>query len=287
MLVIIAGIAQFILCQQVASLSYPDYFSTAYLNQPLLINPAYIQDSAVFSSGLAYKGRSGEFKNVASIAANAGIFINNKASNTQASRIIILNEKEGAYISNPKVYGNYGIKLHINTYSSISTGASFGYHGINYTAPSASGTFNSLDGNLGIILKVKNSELGASAEQLLGNKQQLFSNYIYMKRYYQFYLTTQKFLSPSWGLKGHLFWIPRKNYEVFNLSGALEYRTVFGMGTSVRFGSGMSFFVNFKISLPTNTLRLSLNYNTNTYSHTSRLVNNYEAILSYELKKRN
>jgi Type IX secretion system membrane protein PorP/SprF len=274
---------QFLLCQQ-SSLSYPDYFSSAFLNHNILNNPAYVQDSSMFCIGTAYKSRIGLLNEVATSAAYAGVNLDKHQKHF--FKVMLFNEKEGLYINAPKLYGNYNIVVRLNSFSTISTGASMGYHGISFTAPSGSGSLNTIDGNIGMVLKIKNVELGASTEQLFNNRKILFSNYIYMKRYFQLYLNTLSTLGPFWNFKSHWFFIPRSGYQVANVSVLMAYKNTFEFGSTYKLNQGMAYFVNFTVTLATSTLKTSLCYNTSTLSNKSRLVNNYEITLGYNLKRK-
>jgi hypothetical protein len=175
--------------------SYPDQFSS-YFKNISLVNPAYIPKDGISESIIQSKLRRGLYKDITTISATLQKTFNSTGRNWHSGRLIFLNEKEGPYISIPRAYGNYGLRIRIKEEAAILAGISIGAVNPNFSTPTKSVNAILMDGSFGIIYQYKTTSLGISSNQFFDNYSSAASS-IVLKRFYSAHFDTRFSLSQS------------------------------------------------------------------------------------------
>lgn len=272
-----------IACRPLQAQNYylPDYYASSSLYNVALINPAYLPDASRFSLGSVYKSRTGLLNEVASTAAYGAIHLKPEKRVGQALRLLFFNEKEGPYISSPKGYANYALKIPINEDISLYTGLALGMASMSFTAASGMGTVQVPDGNAGCIFKFKKLEIGASAYQIFNSSGRAVSSVFTFKRFFQFYAQSEKELSAYWSLKGNVFWRSQALYDLANATLLLQYKDMLSFGTMYQLRRGTSFLAAFQINQDTHPIKLHVAYNSLLLNTISVSTGSFEIGLQY------
>jgi len=263
---------------------YPDVYNT-YFTNPGLINPAYIPKEGKAEAFIFYKHRTGIFQKIASYAVTASRTFRNKNQSAHLARLMVTNENQGPYIATTRAYANYAYLVPISENTSLTAGAAAGLAQVAFTAPSSSGSgsYKSPDGSLGLMLRHKNVEVGVSMMQALNSVSEPLITPIALKRYYNFYVSGSKDLSPFVKLHGNLLYelLPStQNNVVGNLF--LSYNELFSLGSGLGVKSGLNFFVSFNVPIENeDKLTIYISYNS---AFSSIPVDAFELNLSYKFK---
>src|SRR5689334_21670280 len=113
---------------------YPNYF-TAYYQNMAQINPGYSPETgkAEFSAG--YKAMTGAFRKISSYYFTASRTFRTEKDKAHTLRLQFYNEKEGSYISSPRVYANYAYSMPLSDNVPLYSGLAIGAIGAYYSAP--------------------------------------------------------------------------------------------------------------------------------------------------------
>ena len=167
--------------------TYPDQFSSYFFNKSLF-NAAYIPLTGESEAIVQSKVRSGVYSDISTLAASIQKTIQSDRQ-WHSGRFIFQNEKEGPYISRPRFYGNYSIRISLNNKWTLFGGAAIGLVNPNYNTPSKVVNTTLPDGALGIILTYKNSLFGVSSNQIFNNSPSSITS-IKLNRYYNLHFET-------------------------------------------------------------------------------------------------
>ncbi len=242
---------------------YPDVFNT-YFNNPGLINPAYIAREGKADAFLFYKHRTGIFQKVASYAVTASRTFRTSNNAAHLARIIVTDEQQGPYIATTRGYANYAYMIPLAENTSLMAGAAFGLAQVAFSAPSATatGSYKSPDGSLGLMFRRNNMEAGISMMQVFNAVTEPLVTPIGLKRYYNFFFSQGKDLSPFVKLQGNLLWqlLPTVQDNVAaNLF--LTYRESISIGSGLGIKSGLNFFMSFNLPVEEDKLVIFISYN--------------------------
>lgn len=188
---------------QIGSL-YPDQLSSYFYN-PSFINPAYIPEDGSGKAAFLSKVRSGMYSDIMTLGAGLQQTFNSEGNQWHSVKVLLLNEKEGPYISTPRFYGNYSIYIPINRDMKLLGGFSLGMVNPNYTTPSRTISTVLVDGAIGVLLRYKTSALGVSSNQILNNSS-TDNSAIRLRRYYSTQFSSTKALNHNTAIKINLAW---------------------------------------------------------------------------------
>jgi hypothetical protein len=182
--------------------SYPDQFSSYFTNLAV-VNPAFISSTGLSEAIFQSKLRRGLYKDITTISATLQKTFNSTGRNWHSGRLIFLNEKEGPYISIPRAYGNYGLRIQVKEEAAILAGISIGAVNPNFSTPTKSVNAILMDGSFGIMCQYKTSSFGISSNQIFDNYSSAASS-IVLKRFYSAHFDTRFGISQSVELSTHL-----------------------------------------------------------------------------------
>jgi hypothetical protein len=253
---------------------YPDNF----LNSSTVktwVNPSLIvSDSVDYEVNLASKNRINTLGNVAINQLDAGLFFG-KLKYNQQLKVLLLNEKEGPYISRPRAYFNYAIRLPINKETELALGTSFGFASsfIDASAISSNSNFLAPDASLGISMRHNNLELGLSSMQFLNNT---ITSEVYaqkLRRYYHLHSSYTFVLQNNYALKVlGLYRYYSDLANQYNLGLVVQKRELFEAGALYQNINGFSAFAQYSFVFDKQKINCGLTYNTGLFS-VSRTVN--------------
>jgi hypothetical protein len=181
---------------------YPDQYSSVFFN-PSLFNPAYISNSGSSESAIQSKLRRGLYQDITTISATLQKTFQTKGQNWHSARLSLFNEKEGPYISIPRFYGNYGLRIRLKEETSILAGILFGAVNPNFSTPTKSINTVLIDGALGFIFRHKETSIGISSYQIFDNFSSTNKS-IKLKRFYSAHFDTRFGISQSVEISTHL-----------------------------------------------------------------------------------
>lgn len=269
-------------CQ--SNLYFPTYF-TAYFQNLSQITPASVSEERKTEFSCAYKSLTGAFRKISSYNFSAARFFRNEKDRVHVARLQFFNEHEGSYITSPRVYANYAYQIPLNETLNVFAGAAFGTAGVYYSAPTTTqSSFFLPDGSFGLGLKSHWFEIGACAMQLFNGNFTPVANTVTMKRYYHSYASFQKEWPSEWTLKGYFLgrFLPKFSSEYFAAL-SISYAKQVTLGSSVKYGAGISFFTMLGLDTHEDKLQLLLNYNSPLFSLIPAYQSNLEIGLSYIL----
>lgn len=269
--------------QQIQNFYLPDYYSSTALDHLALINPAWTADEKRATLNSLYKSRSGLFNEVATITAYGDVLLNSKSNVGQVARVLFQNEKEGPYISSPKFYGNYAVKIPLREDLFLSAGLALGVASISFTAPSGMGKGSAPDVNAGLILKYRKTEIGAASYQLLNNSITAINSPLLFKRFYQFYFQSEKDLSEYLTLRAHLFYRPQPYRDLGNAALLLCYKETIAFGGMYQYQRGTSFLASLYLNQSNNPIILNFSFNSLFLSNRLLTTGSYELGLQYRI----
>jgi len=243
---------------------YPDLYNTYFYN-PGLINPAYIAREGKAEVYVFYKHRTGIFQKIASYSVTGSRTFRTKSKSAHLIRAIITNENQGPYIATTRGYANYAYQVPLSENTALMAGAAVGLAQVAFSAPSATatGSYKSPDGSLGLMLRSNNLEAGASMMQIFNSVTEPLITPISLKRYYNFFVSHGKDLSPFVKLQGNILWqlLPStKDNLVGNI--LLSYKESISFGSGIGTKSGLNFFMRFNIPIEEeDKLAIVISYN--------------------------
>lgn len=180
---------------------YPDVYSSFFFNWAE-VNPAYIPTDGSSESLVQSKVRSGLYNDISTISGSFQKTFKSNGGQWHSGRILASNEKEGPYISTPRVYGNYGIRIQLKENIDLMAGLSFGLVNPNFNTPTKSVSAILPDGALGILLRYKKTILGFSGNQAFNNTSKETES-LNLNRYYSAHLESAYAISPFVDLKAY------------------------------------------------------------------------------------
>jgi len=221
--------------------TYPDQLSSYFYNSSL-INPAYIHRDGSSEAIVQSKVRSGIYKDIYTITATIQKVFQAENNKWHSARIILQNEKEGPYISTPRVYANYSIRIGLNENTELLGGVSIGLVNPNYRIPTKSVSTTLVDGALGMTLRRKNITLGISSNQVFDNSADK-SRAIKLNRYYNTFFEITLIRHAGVEVKTHLLWtyfsdIPSQ----YNSSFSILWAGWFEAGLGYKYRQGAIFY---------------------------------------------
>lgn len=263
---------------------YPDVFSTYFYNMAL-VNPSYVPEEGNVDLMAVHKFRRGLLSDVSTFAATGQRAWRTEKKPTRVARLIFINEREGPYISSPKFYGNYAMQLPLSSEASLMAGVSLGFSGVNFSAPSGAGSLMLLDGGVGLGLKYKKINIGASSMQAFNSEGTVISSIIRLQRFYNINASGETSISPSLDLKGYFLWrsltaLP----DQYILATSLFYRRFFEGGALYAWNKGASFFGALTLNPEENALFMSVTYNSGFLSSNPVWAGSLELGLQYRVK---
>lgn len=264
----------------------PDYYSSVVVNHLALVNPAWISSNETRASlNCLYKSRMGLLNEVSTQTAYADITFKPERQLRQVVRVVFQNEKEGPYISSPKIYGNYSIRVPITADISISAGLALGVSAHNFSAPSGTGSGSAPDGSGGLIFRFKKTEIGAASYQFLNNKLYVLNSYLILERYFQYYIQSEKALNGLFVLKGNVLWRQQSMKDIVNTTAMVTYREFLTMGVMYQYLRGMSFLTSVQINAIKNPIILNLSYNSTFMNSVLVKSPSFEIGLQYKINR--
>lgn len=222
---------------------YPDHFSSYFYN-PATINPAYIAKDGNSEAILQSKLRSGIYSDIYSFGASVQKTFENRKDQWHSGRLLLSNEKEGIYISTPRFYGNYSIRIPLAGKTDILAGISLGLVNPSIKVPTRALSSLLPDGAIGLMIRHGNSSAGISSSHLFNTS----ADNLKLSRYYSAHLSTFATLSSELTLKAYFIWkyfgmMPSQADGALSilLSEKLE------AGTGYRYRRGVFIFCSFTI----------------------------------------
>jgi hypothetical protein len=270
-------------CQQ--NIYLPTYF-TAYYQNLSQITPAHVSDEGKAEFASSYKSLTGAFRKISSYNFSASRTFRNEKERAHVIRAQFFNEHEGSYITNPRVYLNYAYQIPLTETLKAFSGVSFGTAGVYYSAPTTTqSSFFLPDASFGLGLKNHWFEVGTSAMQLFNGSFTPVANPVLMKRYYHAYGSIQKEWPSEWMIKGYALgrFVPSVSSEYFGAF-SISYAKQVTLGTSIKYGAGLSFFTMLGIDNKEDKLQLLLNYNSPFFGLIPAYQSNIEIGLAYLLE---
>lgn len=183
---------------------YPDVYSSYFFNWAEL-NPAYIPENGSSESIIQSKVRSGLYSDISTISGSFQKTFQTKGNQWHSGRVLARNEKEGPYISTPRLYGNYGIRVQLKEQIDLMAGLTFGLVNPNFNTPTKSISTVLPDGALGVMLRYKKTLFGFSGNQVFNNTSKETES-LNLNRYYNTQLQSAYSVSPFVDLKGYFLW---------------------------------------------------------------------------------
>lgn len=260
---------------------YPDQFSSFFYN-PSLINPAYIPEDGSSETVVQSKLRNGVYKDISTLAATIQKTFISEGQQWHSARLLLMNEKQGPYISTPRVYGNYGTRVEISEKMKLLAGVSLGMVNPNFHTPSKTVSTILPDGSIGLILRYQKTSLGVSSNQIF-NSSSATSRSIELKRYYNTYLQTKLSINYETELKMYFLWryfsdIPSQ----VTLASSLLYREIIEAGIGYNYKQGGVFYASFILDHASkHPIKLGVLYNSSMFKRFPLMGQSLELNLIY------
>jgi hypothetical protein len=260
---------------------YPDQLSSYFFN-PSLINPAYIQQKGTSEAIVQSKLRSGFYKDISTISASAQKVFNTQNNQWHSGRILLQNEKEGPYISTPRFYGNYGIRIGIGENTALMGGVSLGLVNPNFRTPTKSVSSTLLDGALGFMFQSAKVAVGFSSNQIF-NSSSDNSRFISLKRFYTTQLNAVLLESDQVEVNSYFLWTYYTDISSqFNGVISVFWNDWLEVGGGYRIRQGTLFLASITLDKTSlHPIRMGLLYNSVILNTTNMLGESIEIILSY------
>lgn len=260
---------------------YPDQFSSYFLNKSLL-NPAYIHPDGNSEAIAQSKLRSGFYKDISTIAASAQKVFNTENNQWHSARLLFQNEKEGPYISTPRFYGNYAIRIGLGEKSDLSGGISLGLVNPNIRTPTKSVSTTLLDGSIGLLLRYSRVSAGFSSQQIFNNSSEGIRS-IKLRRFYNSTIGATIVEGPFIKLNTYVLWIAYSDLPSrFNGIVSILYNDWLEAGAGYQTRQGALFFASFTADRTgMHPLKISLLYNSVLFNTSNLLQEGVEISISY------
>lgn len=261
-LVISLSVCLSMFCEAQVTPLYPDVPTTIFFNKTLL-GPAFVPESGKYSVAGIYKFQPGD-PNLALYDLNAATIWGEETSNRQLIRLILSNEKEGPYISNPRAGLNYAYQLRLSEDSRLSAGLSLGFVSRVFNAPTSTGKGNLFlpDANMGLEFHYRKLETGIGIMQMLNAKATPFQSPQQARRYYQVYAAYSHELSAFLSLKEYALFriLPDVTRQLF---GGLNliYQNLYELGMVYYQRRGVAFQLVVDLEQMNFPLSISMAYN--------------------------
>jgi hypothetical protein len=264
---------------------YPNFFSVTQFHGSQF-SPAYIPLEGRFEFTSGYKSLIGAFHNVANYYFSGSRTLRDSNGNTHSFRVNFSNDKNGPYISSPKLMVNYAYKLRLASKTYITAGFAFGGAGISYSAPSS--TMSDIyvpDGNIGLTIQWRNVSLSGASMQIFNSTSGQGTAPIIFHRYYQFYGSVYKDWYTGWKITGNAMFrnLP---YQYNQAWGGLflEYKKHVSIGANLAISGTLSSFMSWTAHLGEDLLTISFVYNSNIFNKLPTWQDNIELGLNYVLR---
>lgn len=260
---------------------YPDQFSSYFFNSSL-VNPSYIQIDGQSEAIAQSKLRSGFYKDISTITASAQKVFNTERNQWHSARIILQNEKEGPYISTPRFYGNYSIRIGLTENKAIFGGVSLGLVNPNYRTPTKSVSSTLLDGAVGIMFQSPKITAGFSSNQIF-NSTADNGRYIQLKRFYNTQLKAVLLDGPQVKVNSYFLWTYYNSIpSQFNGAVSVFYHKWIEIGGGYKLRQGALFLTSFTLDKTSmHPIKMGLLYNSVILNTSTILGESVEITLSY------
>lgn len=260
---------------------YPDQFSAYFLSMAQL-NPSYFPKNENSEAIIQSKVRSGVYNDIATFSGSFQKTIRSSEKQKHSFRILVSNEKEGPYISTPRLYANYGINIKIRKELNLMSGFSVGIVNPKYSTPTKSINTNLADGSFGVLLKYKATYFGMSANQMFNNSSKSFQE-IKLNRFFNANFETTIPLSFSVDLKSYVLFIYYKDIpSQLNTTISACLAKKIEVGTGLKYTRGAYFFTSIIIDESgKHPLKIAALYNSSFLSKASILGQSVELNLTY------
>lgn len=179
--------------------------------------------------------------------------------------IKLTNEQEGEFISRPKAYLSYVLKIPITQKYTVAAGTYLGVASYSFKASkvSAGGTDIKPDADLGISLNSDKFTIGLSGNQLLNNKVLPKDFYFRWRRFYTFYAERKLIFSENLSMVTYLQWqfLPQKK-DGRDLGFYLLYHDTFECGFNYYTTESISFILGVRnLVISKNTFKILFGFN--------------------------
>jgi hypothetical protein len=260
---------------------YPDQLSSCFFNFSS-INPAYIQQEGNSEAIVQSKLRSGFYKDISTISASAQKVFNTQNNQWHSGRILLQNEKEGPYISTPRFYGNYGIRIGMGENTALMGGVSLGLVNPNFRTPTKSVSSTLLDGALGIMFQSTKVTAGFSSSQIF-NSSSDNSRFVSLKRFYSTQLNAVLFESAQAEVHSYFLWTYYTDISSqFNGVVSMVWNDWLEVGGGYRIRQGALFLASITLDKTSlHPVRMGLLYNSVILNTSNMLGESIEITLSY------
>ena len=266
---------------------YPD-FVRAWQQTEALINPASFSLDSTYAKAFALqKFRTGPLKKIGFKTLVSELNVT-KDYGTHSFRFIAYSETEGPYISRPRWYGTYAYHMKLANDLNVGLGLTYGYVQNKYDVPTAlNGNEGVSDGAIGLKVKYKQLEFGASSLQLFNNSILTGKEVsLELARYYNFTSLYRIDLNNKFGLIPSIYYryLPQGKDDVL-ITLEMDYNNQFAIGVIEEVIKGVSFYIkstNLSESIPISLLML---YRTSLFSNTPTQFNHYEIGLGYQFNR--
>lgn len=280
----VLGICTFLLFSIGASQGYlyPNFF-TNYRETMHLVSPAFLPNNTNFDVFSNYRSLSGDFKNISGYTFSAAKLWQSKNKLKHQLRLQFVNEKEGSYITYPKIYAGYAVEIPITDDIQISAGTYLGFAGIYYAAPTVTEASGMLpDGAVGIGTQLRNIKILLSSNQIFNNS--LNKESIKLGRYYQGLLNWDIPINHKWiwALNTLARELPYATNEYY-AGTAISFNKIFEIGSNYKFNGGLSFYSSVDCTLQEEKLKIYFNYNSSAFKLNPTWLNGIELGLRYRI----
>lgn len=213
--------------------------------------------------------------------------LKDKSKKTQSNLgVKLANEKEGDYISRPKAYISYVLKIPISKRYTIAAGSYLGVASYSFKASkvSAGGTDIRPDMDFGISINSDKFTLGLSGNQLLNNKVLPKDYFFRWRRFYTFYVEKKLDVSATLAMVSYLQWqfLPQKK-DGKDLGLYILYHDTFECGINYYTGESYSFIVGIRnLVFGQNTYKILFAFNLPQATAIQNKAQSLELLLSYK-----
>lgn len=265
------------------ALLYPDWFS-GYVFNRFLTNPAFVSDDSKVNLSVQYKFRRGSFRDINSFLAMGNLIVRKNNSYLHSFRIFVQNEREGPYISRPRAYINYSLRIGLGANSYLSAGFNGGFASVNFSAPSGSGNLLKPDAALGLGFTLNKLTLGASVWQLTNSEGVAISGSLTFRRYTQFNGEYIINLSPDWSVVPSFIYQIHSSYSNnFYVSSIFQYKSRFNIGPVYRHSQGLAMAGSLSLHKDASKININCAYNSGFLSNVPSWNDSFELGIRYSI----
>jgi hypothetical protein len=264
---------------------YPNFF-TAYFQNMAQVNPSHFSDEGKANFNLGYKSMTGAFRKVSSYYFAGSRTFKKKRGTAHLARLQFYNEKEGSYISSPRVYANYAYQIPLREELRLFFGVALGVASVYYSAPNTTqSSYVMPDGSAGIGIRSRVFELGGAMMQMFSSEFVPVANPVILKNYYHVYASAQKDWANDWSAKVRFLWrhLPSLPDEYYGTA-SISYTEHATLGATMKYGAGLGVFGEFGINTGDDQLKIFINYNAPFFGLIPAYQSNVEIGLGYVVK---